>query len=249
MSEKVNVLGMKIDKFTIEEVSCKIMEFISANTKGHYIFTPNSEMIMAGYRDEELKEILNSADILTADGIGVVYASKILKNPIKERCAGYDIACNLLSKLNSEKKSLYLFGSSEDVVVGAKENIEKMHPNINIVGYANGYFDELREKEIICDINEKMPDVVFVCLGVPKQEKWIFNNAKNLNAKVLMGLGGSLDVFAGKVKRAPVFFQKLGIEWLYRLIKQPKRFIRMLDLPRFAFTVLIHGKKFKQEGN
>ena len=249
MSDKVNVLGMKIDKFTIDEASDKIMEYVLSNSKGHYVFTPNSEMIMAGYRDDKLKEILNSADILTADGIGVVYASKILKNPIKERCAGYDIACNLLKKLNDEKKSLYLFGSSEDVAQGAKENILKMHPDINIVGVANGYFDDLREKEIICDINEKMPDVVFVCLGVPKQEKWIYENAKKLNAKVLMGLGGSLDVFAGKVKRAPVFFQKLGIEWLYRLIKQPKRFIRMLDLPRFAFTVLIHGRKFKQEEN
>jgi N-acetylglucosaminyldiphosphoundecaprenol N-acetyl-beta-D-mannosaminyltransferase len=112
---------------------------------------------------------------------------------------------------------------------------------------ANGYFDDEKEKEIISDINEKNPDVIFVCLGVPKQEKWIYKNAPNLNAKVLMGLGGSLDVFSGKTKRAPVFYQKLGIEWLYRLVKEPKRFIRMLDLPKFAVTVLIHGRKFKQE--
>lgn len=248
MNDKVNVLGIKIDKITIDEASDKIMNLINSEKNGHYVFTPNSEMIMAGYRDENLKSILNSADILSADGIGVVYASKILKNPIKERCAGFDIACSLLEKMNKEKKSLYLFGSKQDVVEAAKENILQKHPHINICGIANGYFDEARQQEIINDINEKKPDVVFVCLGVPKQEKWIYNNAKNLNAKVLMGLGGSLDVFAGKVKRAPVIYQKLGIEWLYRLCKEPKRIGRMLDLPRFAFTVIKNGKKFKQWG-
>lgn len=246
MSDKVNVLGIKIDKITINEASDKIISFIRSEKNGHYVFTPNSEMIMAGYRDENLKNILNSADILSADGIGVVYASKILKNPINERCAGFDIACSLLEKMNREKSSLYLFGSKQEVIEAAKENILQKHPDINICGIANGYFDEKREKEIINEINEKKPDVVFVCLGVPKQEKWIYKNAKSLNTKVLMGLGGSLDVFAGKVKRAPVIYQKLGIEWLYRLCKEPKRFVRMLDLPRFAFTVIKNGKKFKQ---
>ena len=180
---------------------------------------------------KEFKNILNSASIITADGIGVVYASKILKNPINERCAGYDIACSLLNKMAKENKSLYLFGSKQEVIEAAKENILKKYSGVNIVGMANGYFDA----------------VVFVCLGVPKQEKWIYKNAPNLNAKVLMGLGGSLDVFSGKTKRAPVFYQKLGIEWLYRLVKEPKRFFRMLDLPKFAVTVLIYGRKFKQE--
>ena len=247
MSEKVNVLGVNVDKITIDETSDKIIEFINGENYGNYVFTPNSEMIMAGYRDEEFKNILNSASIITADGIGVVYASKILKNPINERCAGYDIACSLLKKMAKENKSLYLFGSKQEVIEAAKENILKKYSGINIVGMANGYFDDEKEKEIISDINEKNPDVVFVCLGVPKQEKWIYKNAPNLNTKVLMGLGGSLDVFSGKTKRAPVFYQKLGIEWLYRLAKEPKRFFRMLDLPKFAVTVLIHGRKFKQE--
>ena len=122
----------------------------------------------------------------------------------------------------------------------------KKHPKLNVVGVSNGYFDEKREQEIIADINEKNPDVVFVCLGVPKQEFWIYNHKDELNAKVFIGLGGTLDVFAGNVKRAPDIYIKLGIEWLYRLIKEPKRFFRMLDLPKFGMTVLLKGKKYEQ---
>ncbi len=242
MDNKVNILGVNIDKLTIDEACEKIYGFLEEN-KLHYVFTPNSEMIMQAYRDENLKTVLNSADILSADGIGVVYASKILKNPINERAAGYDIACKLLEKLNEGKKSLYLFGSKPSIAQKAAKNITKKYPDIVIVGCQDGYFDDKKEKEIINDINEKNPDVVFVCLGVPKQEMWIYKNKDNLNAKVLMGLGGSLDVFAGEVKRAPKIYQKLNVEWLYRLAKEPQRIGRMMDLPRFAFTVITKGKK------
>ena len=127
------------------------------------------------------------------------------------------------------------------------ENIKSKYPGIVIKGIADGYFDSEKEKQIIEDINNAKPDVLFVCLGAPKQEKWIYEHKGELNCKVCMGLGGSLDVFAGTVERAPEFYQKHGIEWLYRLMKQPKRFFRMLDLPKFAVTVILKGKKFKQE--
>lgn len=242
MNNKVNILGVNVDKLTIDEACEKIYSFLSED-RAHAIFTPNSEMIMEAHRDENFKNILNSADMLTADGIGVVYASKILKNPINERAAGFDIAKSLLKKLNDNKKSLYLFGSKPGVSHKAAQNITKDYPDIVISGCQDGYFDDKKEKEIICDINEKKPDVVFVCLGYPKQEKWIIKNKDNLNVKVLMGLGGSLDVFAGEVKRAPEIYQKMNIEWFYRLCKQPSRFVRMLDLPRFAFTVITKGKR------
>ncbi len=245
MTDKINVLGVKVDKIGILEAVKRIMKYTESD--GRYaVYTPNSEMIMQAYRDEEFKNVLNSADIITADGIGVVYASKILKNPINERCSGYDIACELLKELEKSGKSIYLFGSKPGVPETAKVNMIKKHPKLNIVGVSNGYFDDKREQEIIADINEKKPDVLFVCLGVPKQEYWIFNNKEKLNAKVLMGLGGSLDVFAGNVKRAPKIFIKFGVEWLYRLIKEPWRIKRMMDLPKFAWTVLTKGKKYEQ---
>lgn len=247
MSNKVNILGVKVDKVNIEQASDIIMGFIDEGRNAKAVYTPNSEIVMQGYRNKEMRDILNDAAILTADGIGVVYASRILKNPINERCAGFDVACSLLEKMGKAGKSVYLFGSKPGVAETAAENIRSRFPGIVISGCADGYFDDDKEKKIIEDINSKSPDVLFVCLGAPKQEQWIHRYKSQLNCKVCMGLGGSLDVFAGTVERAPEFYQKHGIEWLYRLVKQPKRFFRMLDLPKFGLTVLFKGKKFKQE--
>ena len=160
-----------------------------------------------------------------------------------ERVSGFDLANELLKASAPLKKSVYLFGSKPGVAEKAAEKIVSLYPGIEIAGVADGYFDAEKEAKIIDDINEKSPDILFVCLGFPKQEFWIDAHS-DLNAKIAMGLGGSLDVFAGTVKRAPKFFQKFGIEWLYRLIKQPSRFMRMLALPIFGFTVILHGKKF-----
>ena len=247
MSSKVNILGVKVDKVSIDEASDKIMEYIKTKDRVASVFTPNSEIIMMGYRDSEFRDILNESELLTADGIGVVYASKIVKNPIKERAAGYDIACSVLDKLAKVGGSVYLFGSKPGVAETAGENIIKKYPGIKIAGYSDGYFDEEKEKTIIANINRANPDLVFVCLGAPKQEKWIASHRDELPNAVYMGIGGSLDVFAGTVKRAPEFFIKHKIEWLYRLGKQPSRFVRMLDLPRFGFKVLLKGRKFSQE--
>ena len=245
--EKVNILGVKVTKHTMDSASDKIVEYVKSGQRGKCVYTPNSEIIMVAYRDEKFKDVLNEADMLLADGIGVVYASKIVKNPIPQRAAGYDTACEALRKLAKYGASVYLFGAAEGVADKAGEEICKRYPGIKIAGVSNGYFDAEREKQIIADINDKKPDVLFVCLGAPKQEKWINAHKNELDFGVAMGIGGSLDVFAGTVKRAPEFYQKHGIEWLYRLLKQPKRIIRMMDLPRFGFKVLLNGKKFPQE--
>ncbi len=246
MENKVNVLGVYVDKVTVSQAADRILSYIDADGP-HCVFTPNSEMIMSAYRDPALREVLNSADLCTPDGIGVVYASKLLQSPMPERAAGYDIACALLPKLSKRHLSLYLFGAKPGVAQAAANAINAQYPGIHICGAADGYFDEAKEQAIIADIAKKQPDVVFVCLGVPKQEFWIHKNKARLNARVLMGLGGCLDVFAGTVKRAPEIYQKLGIEWLYRLAKEPKRIGRMMDLPKFAATVLIKGRKFPQD--
>ena len=212
-----------------------------AETDGlNYVFTPNSEMVMAATKDKEFENILNSADLLTADGIGIIYASKILKTPIFQRASGYDISLKLMEKMVPLKKTLYLFGAAPGVAEKAKENLEKKFPGIIISGLHDGYFDAQEEKRIIEDINLKKPDVLFVCLGSPKQEKWIFQHKDKLSVKVAMGLGGCLDVYAGNVKRAPDIFIKLGLEWFYRLMKEPKRFFRMLALPKFMLKVIWH---------
>ena len=246
MDNKVNILGVHIDKVNIEEAVDRIFEMLDER-RPHSVFTPNSEIILNAYKDKEFAEILNNADLLTADGIGVVYASKILGNPIKERAAGFDIACGVIDRISETGHRLYLLGGRPGVAEKAKKNLEKEYPFIQIVGTHDGYFDEEDNPKIIKEINSLGAEIIFVCLGAPKQEKWIADNQDNLRAKVLMGIGGSLDVFAGEAERAPEIWCKLGLEWLYRLIKEPWRFKRMLALPKFALTVLFKGERASEE--
>lgn len=242
MKHRLNILGVGVDTCTMDEAT----NFLVAATNSDSltsVYTPNSEIILHAYKNPDYREVLNRGSLITADGIGVVYASKILKHPLPQRVSGFDLANELLKKAAPSGKTLYLFGGKPGVAERAAKKICELYPGINIVGISDGYFDAEKEKEIIADINAKSPDILFVCLGFPKQECWIDVHS-DINAKVAMGIGGSLDVFAGEVKRAPEFFQRAGLEWFYRLLKQPSRFIRMLALPKFGFTVLLHGKKF-----
>ncbi len=248
MNETVDILGIEISKCSISQAADKIEEMIDS-TKFHSVFTPNSEMIMAARKNKEFANVLKNASLLTADGIGVVYASKIFGDPIAERAAGYDISLELLERGAKKGYTFYLMGAAPQIAVHAKERLEKQYPGIDIIGTHDGYFDLQEEDEMIDDINLKGPDVLFVCLGSPKQEKWIEKNRNNLNVRVAMGLGGCLDVYAGIVKRAPDIYIKLGLEWLYRLMKEPKRFFRMLALPKFMLTVIfvkLFGKNKKE---
>lgn len=237
MDKTVNILGVNISDASIPQATELIMNSVT-NGEKISVFTPNSEIILAAYKDDNFKNIINSASLCTADGIGVIYASKILGTPIPERCSGYDISLKLIDRMAKTGLTLYLFGAAPGVAETAKKKLEESYPGINIVGYHDGYFDAKEEKNIINDINNKKPNVLFVCLGSPKQEKWIYEHLSSLDINVAMGLGGCLDVYAGNVKRAPDIFIKFGLEWFYRLMKEPKRFFRMLALPKFMLTVL-----------
>lgn len=247
MSDKVNILGVHVDMVNISQAADRIMQFFNED-KVHKVFTPNSEIIMAAYKDESFKSVLNSAELLTADGIGVVYASRILKKPIAERAAGYDIACEVLDRIKGTSHGVFLFGGKPGVAEAAEQELVRRYPGIKISGKRNGYFKPEDEPQIIDEINQSGADLLFVCLGAPKQELWLSNNSQKLtNVRVAMGIGGSLDVFAGTAERAPKFYCDHGLEWFYRLMKQPSRAGRMLALPKFGLTVLIHGKKYKQD--
>ena len=159
MSDKVNILGVKIDKVSIEEAAERIIGFTDEDCI-HTVFTPNSEIIMSAYRDNSIKTILNDASLLTADGIGVVKAAQIVRNPIKERAAGYDISIRLMERMEKEGKSLYLFGSKPEIVKTAYEKLKEKHPSLNISGYSDGYFDQEKEKEIIKDEKVKVMETI-----------------------------------------------------------------------------------------
>lgn len=246
MRNKVDILGVSIDSVTMGEAVEKVLSFLDEN-RTHTVYTPNSEIMMAAQRDPYLKEILCEADLLVADGAGVVLASKILGVDLPEKVSGIDLARNIFASENHKPIRFFFFGGKPGVAEAAGENILKHYKGVEIVGYRNGYFSMDKEAEIIDKINSSHADILLVALGAPKQEKWIHEHKKKLNVRVCIGVGGTFDVFAGRVKLAPEFFRKNGLEWLYRLYREPRRFGRMLDLPRFMLLVIwrrLMGSKY-----
>lgn len=237
MRKIVNIAGINIDNITMEQAVKKIYQFI-ASDKNHSIYTPNAEIMMDGITDKKIRTVLNSADMLVADGAGVVLASKILGREVSQKVSGIDLAKNLLSASSKKPIKFFLFGGKPGIAEKAHANIICDYPEAQIVGSRNGYFTQEDTDDIIDQINKSGADVLFVCLGAPKQELWISANKDKLNVKASLGVGGTLDVLAGNVKLAPDFFRNHGLEWLYRLYKEPKRFKRMLRLPKFILYVL-----------
>lgn len=199
-------------------------------------------MAYEALHDESFRAILNGASLVLPDGAGVVLGAKILKTPLKEKVAGIDFAANLLGVLEETGGRLYLLGGKPGIAEQAAENMKKTHPKLCICGTADGYFKD--EAPVIARINEARADVVFVCLGAPKQECFMHDHRAELNVRLMIGLGGSLDGFAGTVRRAPKWMIRLQLEWLYRLLREPSRIGRMMRLPKFVFAAWrARGKK------
>ena len=201
-----------------------------------FVVTANPEVVMQANENFTVKGYLNQATYICADGIGVVKAAQILGDSLPERVTGYDTMVKLLEVGQQKRFKVYLLGAQKETIEKTIANIHKDYPNVEVVGYHDGFFD-WNNNHIADDIAALQPDLVFVALGVPRQEKWITENLDKFSKGVFIGVGGSFDVIAGTVKRAPVIWQKLNLEWLYRLLRQPSRFIRMLVLPRFALKV------------
>ncbi|MBR4015561.1 MAG: WecB/TagA/CpsF family glycosyltransferase [Anaerotignum sp.] len=237
MRRLTHVLGVPFDVVTMQEATEKAQDLLQAEGQ-HFICTPNPEIVMEARKDAKLMEILQKADMVVPDGIGVVWASKYSDVRLPERVAGYDLTQKLMQTLAGGEETFYFFGGAPGVAAAAERKMTKQYPGLKIVGVHNGYFDEKEEKKIIADIKKLSPSILLVGLGAPKQEKWIYENMHLTGAKLCIGVGGSFDVMAGNVKRAPKVFRKLGLEWFYRLITQPSRWRRMLRLPKFALTVL-----------
>lgn len=243
--KKVSIFGVKINNITLDEAT-EIVEKFLGEDRLRAIYTPNTEIVMAAKDDENLKKIINESDLVIPDGIGLIYGSRIGKKPLKERVTGVDLSIKLLEIANKKGYRLYLLGGKDGVAKRAGENILKEYPNVNIVGYHHGYFkgshigykDHEEELNLIDNINGAKPDIIFVGLGFPKQEIWIAENKNRLNGRVIIGNGGTMDILSGDSKRAPEIFQRLGLEWLYRLIKEPSRIKRQIVLPKFIFNVL-----------
>ena len=248
MSGKINIRGVYFDNVNMDEAMEKVTSM--AGTEGlDYMFTPNSEIVQNCIENPALFEVINSASIIIPDGIGVVYASKILKTPLKEKVPGCEVAEKLMEYAAKTGDGVFFFGGGKKTeereaisTLAASKMCEK-YPGLNIVGTRDGYFTEADVPSIIEEINNSGAKILFVCLGAPKQEKWIYDNRNALKVNFAAGLGGTLDVFAGTVKRAPEFFIKANLEWFYRLLCMPSRLGRMMKLPKFLFGTMIKKNK------
>ena len=250
-NDKINVRGVYFDNVTMDEAFRKAVTLIE--TEGFsYMVTPNSEIVQACVENPALYDVVNTADLTIPDGIGVVYASKILKTPLKEKVAGVEMAAKIIEYAAKEHKKLYFFGGAKAsdgkkaVWELAADALREKYPAIEIDG-RDGFFGEEETDDIIDGINQSGSQILFVCLGAPKQERFIYKNRKKFTSvRFAAGLGGTLDVLAGVADRAPEFYLKHNLEWLYRFSKNPSRVGRMMKLPKFLFGTVLHGNKPNQ---
>ena len=233
---KFDILGVRFDDCSIEQALDSAWEIIESSEKA-YVVTPNPEIVWMARQNEALRNSLNSAELVLPDGVGIIIGARILGTPLRSgRVPGIDFAGALLKKMAESGRSVFLFGSKPGVAEEAGRTLAGKYPGLTVAGTADGYFTD--DKPIIEAINSAQPDLLLVCLGAPKQELWMAQNHKSLNVKLCAGLGGALDVFAGNVKRAPKLFRKLGLEWFYRLIREPRRIKRMIKLPLFILAAI-----------
>lgn len=246
MRDIITILGVPIDRVTRDEAG-KITEKLihESNKSCKMIFAPNVEFIMTAQKDEKFFELLKQSSLSTPDSIGVIIGAKLQNKSFPERIPGQSYFRKVIELSNEKGYSIYMLGGKPGIPEKAKENLLKLFPNVNIVGVHHGYFDENEEKEIIKEINELQPNVLFVALGAPRQEKWIEKHRHELKVDVAAGQGGTYDYEAGKIKRAPQIVQKLGIEWLWRLCRQPKRIVRQIVLPIYLIKVIFAKDKTK----
>ena len=236
MTERVNILGVKVDAVTMAQAVERVEKLI-AEKNSSIVATANAEMLLRATHDDELKNILNAASLVVPDGAGTVWAARHLGKHMPERVAGFDLVQELMKLAPVKGWKFFLFGSAPGIADKAKLKAEELYPGIKIVGTRNGYFTAADEPEIISQIKNSRADVLLAALGVPKQEKWLAKFRDELQIPVSIGVGGTFDVMAGVVKRAPLWMQRAKLAWLFRAMLQPSRAGRLVALPKFVLKV------------
>lgn len=236
MTEKfVEILGVSFIDTTLQQFVGTLNDSIEHNEK-RFVVTANPEIVMNANKDKNYMEDIKKADYVTADGIGIVKAAQLLNTPLPERVAGYEIMMELLKLANENSYKVYFIGATEDTLDKMIQNVKRDYGNLEIVGSHHGFFD-WSDNQIAEEVIETEPDLVFLALGAPRQEKWISQHLHLFNKGIFIGVGGCFDVIAGTVKRAPVVWQKANLEWLYRIMKQPARIKRSIAIPQFIMQI------------
>ncbi|HHU77239.1 MAG TPA: WecB/TagA/CpsF family glycosyltransferase [Firmicutes bacterium] len=234
---RVRILGRPVDCLTRDAALGKIMQAWRGK-KFFHVVTANAEMIYRSTHDDMLAKVIEEAELVTADGIGVVLASRLLGRPAPERVAGYDLMISCLEQASRQNIPVFFLGARPEVLQKAVAAAVTRFPGLQVAGSRDGYFLPGEEEEVASQVSSRRPGLLLVAMGVPKQEKWISRFGDKLPPCVVMGVGGSFDVLSGKARRAPAWVQKAGLEWLYRIVREPSRLKRAMDLPLFLLAVL-----------
>ena len=244
---KVTILGVPLSRLNFEESFIRIVHHVRNRRAGRaaslmHVVTANAEIVVEAQNNSRLMSVLQRADLVTPDGIGVVLASRFIGLPIPERVTGFDLLVRLLSQAEREKWRVFFLGARPDVIQAARTRALRHWPELSVAVH-HGFFGPEDDERIVAMINAYGPDLLFVGMGSPQQDLWIDRYRSRLQVGVAMGVGGCFDVLAGRVKRAPQIWQRVGLEWLYRVIRQPSRWRRVMRLPRFVFGVLVAGQR------
>ena len=234
MNERIQILGITIDPLTMKETVDAVEQYVLKKHPLH-LMRVNADKINQCHEDEKIKKIVNESGIINADGASVVLASKFLGAPVPERVAGRDLMQNLLELSNKKGYSVYFFGAKEEILQDMLKAFKQRYPDLDVVGYRNGYFSPEDEEKIQEDIKDRKPDFVFVGITSPKKEYIIQSFMDNGINAVFMGVGGSFDVLSGHIKRAPLWMQKLNLEWLFRVANEPKRLFKRYFVGNISF--------------
>ncbi len=245
---QLNILGSRVDAVDMDEAQSRIADLLERRRFAQVV-TFGSEMAMLARRDSAYRAVVNEADLVVPDTIGVVYAARLLRQPLRGRVAGIELIERLCEQCARRQLGIYLLGGAPGVAAKAADALRSRHPALLIAGFHDGYFKDAEQQTIVEEIKRSGARLVLVALGFPKQELWVRKNAGVLGDVVCIGVGGSFDVIAGRLQRAPALMRNLGLEWLYRLLKEPHRLARQLVLPQFAVLVLAQALRERLAGD
>lgn len=240
---RVEVCGVEFDDLSIQEAVERAL-WLMEEARSVIAVTPNAEIVLEAQRNRALRSVIRSAELVLADGTGIIHASRIQGTPLHHRSAGIDFCSALLARMSELGQRVFLLGGVEGVAEEAGKRLEARYPGLVIAGTHNGFFNAEESYTLIEQINAASPDLLIVCLGSPKQELWMKRCRERLLVGMMIGLGGTLDVYSGRVERAPERWRRLGLEWLYRLIREPRRFRRIVRLPAI-YAVALFRRLFK----
>lgn len=236
MPSSISVLGLPVHRVDMQEALERVEQFVRERHP-HHIVTADSSMLVLAQEDAELRSILQEADLITPDSVGVLWAARRQGTPLNERVSGVDLVERFCQLSAQRGHRLFFLGAAPGVAAQAAERMRQRYPGVQIVGAHHGFFGAQEEEFLIKVIRNAQPDILCVALGIPKQEKWIAAHKQALNVPVLIGVGGTFDVLSGRVRRAPLWMRHLHLEWMWRLLMNPRKLSKVLLLPRFVVLV------------